>query len=269
MGSADDPARFAAEPGARLSRAAAVGFERGAQDYEQARPSYPADAVALVVEVLGLRPGRSVLDLAAGTGKFTRLLVPSGAEVVAVEPVAAMRAQLHQSLPDVTVADGVAEAIPRPDASLDGVVAAQAFHWFDPPAALAEIHRVLRPGGGLALVWNVRDTTVDWVRRFDDVLVAAAGQKPYEPGLDWSAAVAASGDFGPLHHRRFAYHQDLTPGLLVQRAASTSYVSALDDGARQACLDDVAELTRTHPDLAGRDHFTFPYDTDVFWCERI
>jgi len=269
MGSADDPARFAAEPGARLSRAAAVGFERGAQDYEQARPSYPADAVALVVEVLGLRPGRSVLDLAAGTGKFTRLLVPSGADVVAVEPVAAMRAQLHESLPDVTVVDGVAEAIPRPDASFDGAIAAQAFHWFDPPAALAEIHRVLRPGGGLALVWNVRDMSVDWVRRFEDVLVAAAGQKPYQPDWDWSAVVAASGRFRPLHHRRFAYRQDVTPGLLVQRAASTSYVSALDDESRQACLDEVAELTRTHPDLAGRDHFTFPYETDVFWCERI
>jgi len=179
-----------------------------------------------------------------------------------------MRDQLRRAMPGVTVVDGTAEAIPLPGACVDGVVAAQAFHWFDAPAALAEIHRVVRPSGSLAMVWNVRDVTVDWVRHFEEILVAAAGQKPYEPGIDWSAVVAASGGFGPVHHRRFTYHQDLTPELLVQRGASTSYVSALDDGARQACLDEVAELTRSHPDLAGRRQFPFPYFTDVYWCPR-
>ena len=220
------------------------------------------------MNVLGAAPRRSLLDLAAGTGKFTRLLIPSGAEVVAVEPVAAMRTQLHASLPAVTVLDGTAEAIPLERASVDGVVAAQAFHWFDAPAALAEIHRVLRPEGRVALVWNVRDASVDWVRRFEEIMVAAAGSKPYEPGIDWAAVVADAGGFGPLHHERFSHDQDLTADLLVDRAASTSYVSALDDDARQACLDEVADLARTHPDLVGRSQFTFPYFTDVFWCER-
>lgn len=268
MSDGEDPGRFHAEPGAAVNRAAAVGFERGASDYERSRPSYPLEAVDLVVDVLDLRPGRLVVDLAAGTGKFTRLLVPSGAEIVAVEPVAAMRDQLDASVVGVAALDGTAEAIPLEDAGADGVVVAQAFHWFDARAALAEIHRVLRPAGRLALVWNVRDASVDWVARFGELMVDAAGNKPYVDDVDWPEVVATVGGFGPLRCHRFEYGQELTPELLGQRAASTSFVSALDDEDRQACLDEVAELTRTHPDLAGRATFTFPYLTDVFWCER-
>jgi SAM-dependent methyltransferase len=263
-----DPARFASDDPAAINRAAAVGFERGAGDYEQARPSYPAAAVDLVVDVLGLRPGRRLLDLAAGTGKFTRLVAPSGADLVAVEPVGAMRDELVARVPGVEALDGRAEELPLDDGSVDAVVAAQAFHWFDAHRALAEVHRVLRPTGRLALVWNVRDERVDWVRRFGELLVAAAGRKPYEEGTDWSAVVADVGGFGPLQHERFTYDQPIDADVLVQRAASTSFVSALPDEPRERCLDEVRELTRTHPDLAGHDTFVFPYLTDVFWCER-
>ena len=124
---------------------AAKAFDQGAVDYEKGRPSYPADAVAKIVDVLGVGPGTRVLDLAAGTGKLTRLLVPTGAELVAVEPVAGMLDQLVAALPDVEVHDGTAEAIPLPDASVDAAVVAQAFHWFDPDVALAELARVLVP----------------------------------------------------------------------------------------------------------------------------
>src|SRR5690606_25154234 len=133
----------------RIPDAAAEGFGRGAEAYESARPSYPPDAVGEIATVCDVGPGRRVLDLAAGTGKLTRLLVPTGAEVVAVEPVAEMRAVLSAVLPGVEALDGTAEAIPLPDASVDAVTVAQAFHWFDPPVALAEIARVLRPGGTL------------------------------------------------------------------------------------------------------------------------
>ncbi len=263
-----DPARFASGDPAGINQAAAVGFERGAGDYEQARPSYPAAAVDLVVDVLGLRPGRRLLDLAAGTGKFTRLVAASGADLVAVEPVAAMREELVARVPGVEALDGRAEELPLRDGSVDAVVAAQAFHWFDARRALAEVHRVLRPDGRLALVWNVRDERVDWVRRFGEILVAAAGRKPYEDSTDWPVVVAGAGGFGPLQRERFAYDQPIDADLLVQRAASTSFVSALPDGPRERCLDEVRQLTRTHPDLAGHDTFVFPYLTDVFWCER-
>jgi len=263
-----DPTRFAAAPGRAISEAAAVGFERGADDYEQARPSYPAEAVHLLVDQLGLGPGRRVLDLAAGTGKLTRLLVPSGADLVAVEPVAAMRDQLEQTVPGVTALDGTAEHLPFGDTEFDAVVVAQALHWFDAPAALAEIRRVLRPGGGLGLVWNERDESVDWVRRFGEVLVAAAGSKPYVEGTDWAAVVAAVGGFGPLRRWDLSYDQAIDRDLLIARAASTSFVSALPDDEREACLAEVAHLADTHPDLAGRDSFAFPYVTHVYGCRR-
>src|SRR5262245_56757726 len=120
---------------------AVLGFDSAATaaSYERARPSYPAEAVAHLVGHGGIGPGRRVLDLAAGTGKLTRLLVPTGAEVVAVEPVPAMRDQLTAVLPGVTVHDGTAGALPLPDNSVDAVTVGQAFHWFDPPRALAEI----------------------------------------------------------------------------------------------------------------------------------
>lgn len=257
--------------------AAARGFERGADDYEAARPGYPAEVVDLLVEALELGPGRRVLDLAAGTGKLTRLLVPSGAEVVAVEPVAAMRATLAELVPEAEVLDGTAEAIPLPDAGVDAAVAAQAFHWFDAGAALAELARVLRPGGALALVWNVRDESADWVRRFGELLVEGAAEdessaafretgKPYEEGQDWADVIGASGRFGPVEHASVAWEQPVDADLLVRRAASTSFVSALPDDARAAALDRVRDLAATHPDLAGRATFGFPYRTAVYWC---
>src|SRR4051794_39548019 len=119
----------------RIPTAAAEGFQQGAEAYEASRPSYPPDAVARIVEVAALGPGRRVLDLAAGTGKLTRLLVESGADVVAVEPVVAMRETLEQALPAVESLDGTAEAIPLDDASVDAITVAQAFHWFDPAPA--------------------------------------------------------------------------------------------------------------------------------------
>src|SRR5204863_4913380 len=117
---------------------------------DRGRPSYPPAAVDHVVATLGITPGRRVLDIGAGTGKFTELLLPTGAAIVAVEPVAEMRAKVA-ALPGVEVHDGTGEALPLPDTSVDAVTVAQAFHWFDPAAALAEMARVLRPEGGLAL----------------------------------------------------------------------------------------------------------------------
>lgn len=257
--------------------AAAKGFERGAADYEAARPGYPPALVELLVAELALGAGRTVLDLAAGTGKLTRLLVATGADVVAVEPVAAMRATLAELVPFAEVLDGTAEAIPLPDAAVDAVVVAQAFHWFDAQPALAEMRRVLRSGGGLALVWNLRDESVDWVRQFGQVLVdGAAGDessaafcatgKPYEEGVDYADSIAASGRFSPAASRVIPWAQPVDAELLVRRAASTSFVSALPDETRAGVLDDVRELARTHPDLRGRDQFDFPYLTTVHWC---
>src|SRR4051812_26526389 len=135
---------------------AAAGFS-DPNDYEAARPSYPPDAVAWLVEQLRIRTDARVCDLAAGTGKLTRLLVPTGAQLLAVEPVAGMRATFRSVLPDVPVVAGTAEALPLRAGALDALVAAQAWHWFDHDRAIAEARRALHDRGALGLVWNARD----------------------------------------------------------------------------------------------------------------
>ncbi|HMJ74516.1 MAG TPA: methyltransferase domain-containing protein, partial [Iamia sp.] len=173
----------------RVMRAAAEGFSAGADDYERGRPSYPADAVEVLCRQLGIGPGARVLDLAAGTGKLTRLLVPTGAEVVAVEPVSEMRRRLRANVPQALVLDGTAEKLPLPDRSVDAVTVAQAFHWFDPEVALKEIAWVLKPGGGLGLIWNERDTREPWVDELSRLIRwndRGEFQVPYTTEVDWA-----------------------------------------------------------------------------------
>jgi SAM-dependent methyltransferase len=254
--------------GERLKEAA-LGFDSNAAAYELARPSYPAEAVSHVVGHGAIGPGRRVVDLAAGTGKLTRLLVPTGAEVVAIEPVAGMRAQLAAALPGIEVLDGTAEALPLPDDSADAVTVAQAFHWFDPPIALAEIRRVLHEGGHLFLIWNTRDRSHDWVRAFGNLLVDGPDlERPYDSyyDVDYAALVAGAGGFTPVELWTHAWEQACDPDLLVARAESVSVVGALAADERARVLDRIRDLARTHPGLAGRTTFGFPYVTRVYRC---
>ena len=139
-----------------IHESASRGFQRGADAYERGRPSYPREALDWLCAQLDLRPGRTVLDVGAGTGKLTRELVATGATVLAVEPVAAMRDVLEQVVPEAQAVDGTAEALPVKDGAVDAITVAQAFHWFDVPRTLAEFHRVLRPAGRFTLIWNRR-----------------------------------------------------------------------------------------------------------------
>jgi SAM-dependent methyltransferase len=250
-------------------RDAARGFAENADAYEAARPSYPAEAVAHIVGHGQIGPARQVLDLAAGTGKLTRLLVPTGADVVAVEPIAAMRERLAALLPGVEVHDGTAEDLPLADRSVDAVTVAQAFHWFDPALALAETRRVLRPGGHLFLVWNTRDRRHDWVRTFGDLLVDGPGlERPYDSyyDVDYAAVVADAGGFTAVELWAHDWDQPCDADLLVARAESVSVVGSLPPADKQRVLDRVRNLAATHPALAGRDRFPFPYTTRVFRC---
>jgi SAM-dependent methyltransferase len=147
--------------------AARRGFGREAEAYERGRPEYPPPATMWFVAQLGLSAGRIVVDVGAGTGNLTRALLASGADVIAVEPVAAMRAVLERELPTARALEGVAESIPLPDGAADAIVAGAAFHWFDGPGALAEFHRVLRPGGRVGLIWNARDREQPLQRSID------------------------------------------------------------------------------------------------------
>jgi SAM-dependent methyltransferase len=251
-----------------VHRAAAQGFGQASDAYELGRPGYPPKAVARLARELRLRPGRVVLDLAAGTGKLTALLVGTGAEVVAVEPVAEMRAVLERELPGVRACAGTAEAIPLDAASVDAVTVGQAFHWFHGDEALVEIHRVLQPGGGLGLVWNVRDTRVPWVARLTEIMEPFRGDAPaYRTGA-WCEAFERTELFGPLAHEEVTHVHRLAPEGVVARVASVSFVAALPQPEREAVLAEVRDLLENDPKTRGRAEVELPYRTDVLWTTR-
>jgi SAM-dependent methyltransferase len=239
-------------------------FGGAAESYERGRPGYRDDVVAFIADVLDLRAGRTVVDLAAGTGKFTRALVTTGADVIAVEPVAGMRNKLIEVLPGVGVFEGTAEAMPLPDASADAVTVAQAFHWFEGDAALAEIHRVLRPGGRLLLVWNRRDLT-DPIQAATSALVERhRGDTPAHVSGKWRHAFERTELFGPLSDTSFpGTEQWLDADGVAERVASTSIIAGLPDREREALLDEVRALVAGDPTPRR-----IPYITDVHWCER-
>lgn len=237
------------------------GFEAGAAAYEAARPGYPDDAVAVLRDVIGIGPATAVCDLAAGTGKLTRRLVELGASVTAVEPVAAMRAQLAAAVPDVAAVDGTAEAIPLGDASVDVVTVAQAFHWFDGPAALVEIARVLRPGGALVLLWNERDETTPWVAEMSRLIRWHERTVSRYQHVDWAAVVAADGHFSALQEHAVRWEQTITKDMLADRVRSISYIAAMPSPERERLAADVVSLVSRVP-----EPFPLPYTCRVQWA---
>jgi len=238
----------------------ALGFDSGARAYERSRPSYPREAVDWLAAALEIGRSSRVVDLGAGTGKFTRLLpVPA----VAVEPIEGMRRQFVSAVPGVPVIAGVAEAIPLADESVDAVTVAQAFHWFDTDKSLAEIRRVLRPRGRLGLVWNRRDESVPWVARLRDLLEPYEGLTPREWRRRWMRPEWTETGFTELEEGEFAYQQELDAEGLCGRVASVSFIAALEESERAQLLGQVRDLVAGFP-----EPFVLPYRTAVFWCSK-
>ncbi len=243
---------------------AARGFEAGAAAYEAARPGYPDEAIAVVRDEAGVGATTRVLDLAAGTGKLTRRLVELGASVLAVEPVVAMRSQLSLVLPDIEAVDGSAEAIPVDDASVDVVTVAQAFHWFDAPSALAEIARVLRPGGRLVLLWNERDEATPWVAEMSRLISWHERTVSRYQHVNWPEIVRASGRFSPLDERVITWDQQVTRELLGDRVRSISYIAAMPIPQRERLVSEVVHLARRLS-----EPFPMPYVCRVQWATLL
>jgi SAM-dependent methyltransferase len=242
-----DPSPIMATP-MPVHESARKGFERNADAYERGRPTYPAQATAWLVENLGLGPGRTVVDVGAGTGKLTRALVPSGADVIAVEPVAAMRAVLERELPTARTIDGTAESLPLQDGAADAIVVGQAFHWFDGHGALAEFHRLLRADGRLGLIWNVRDRRQELQRKIDQITEPLRGDTPSVASGKWRAALEQSALFWPVGELEVPFELDLDPDTFVDRIASISFIAALDDSRHEEVLVHARALAAEHPE---------------------
>jgi ubiquinone/menaquinone biosynthesis C-methylase UbiE len=232
-------------------------FELVADLYERTRPEYPPEAIQWLADRLDLRDGRVVLDLGAGTGKLTRALVATGAQVIAVEPGEAMLAQLRRAVPGAEAVLGAAEAIPLPDASVDAVTVGQAFHWFRHEEALPELHRVLRPGGGIALIWNSRDQSSPLQREVNKLLASLV--RPPRAHVGHSSRYLAESDlFTSVEQRSFGFVQELDADALVERIGSISFVAAASEKEQRRLERELRELVAENGGTVA-----FPYVTDV------
>lgn len=241
--------------------AAATGYARAARTYAGGRPDYPAALQDWLTGPLGLGPGRVAVDLGAGTGKFTARLAATGARVIAVEPVAAMRTELAARLPGVEAIEGRAQAIPLPDASVDALTCAQAFHWFATPEALAEIARVLRPGGRLGLIWNIRDERRPWVAGLTRIMEVHEGDAPRFHTGAWRQ-VFPHPQFPTLEEVLFD-HEQVGPfdSVVVDRVMSVSFIASLPAAEQARVRAQIDALADGDPDLAQRGTVRFPYRT--------
>jgi ubiquinone/menaquinone biosynthesis C-methylase UbiE len=226
----------------------ATAFGGAAEEYERGRPGYPEEAIDALAGEFGLAPDSVVVDLAAGTGKLTRSLVGRFGRVIAIEPLDEMRDRLERRVPEAEPVPGTAEEIPLADSSADAVLVAQAFHWFDGRRTLDQIARVLRPGGGLALLWNTtpwENRETPWFAMLDDLLerrrVDLATLRRNASGL-WRRAFEGERRFEPLVEATFANEQRMTPDEFVNGFASRSYVAVLEPDDRAVLLAEVRDL---------------------------
>lgn len=234
----------------------AGSFGRVVDDYERGRPGYPNEAVEWLIG-----DAARVIDLGAGTGKLTSSLVRRSPEVVAIEPQEPMVKRLRQTVAGAYAVCAGAEALPVREGWAEVVVVAQAFHWFDQERALPEMARVLGPRGRLALLWNVRDDSVDWVAR----LAAIAGA---DNSGEARKALPHGPLFGRFEGRTLRTVQVLDRESLLSHVRSRSNVATLDEAKRAEIIDAVVDLCETHPDLAGREHFELPYVTEAHRAEK-
>ncbi|WP_199588701.1 class I SAM-dependent methyltransferase [Paraburkholderia caribensis] len=252
-----------------VHHAASEGYTKGANTYVKGRPDYPPELAGWLKGELALGPGKTAVDLGAGTGKFTPRLVETGAGVIAVEPVAQMREKIAAALPQVDVREGTAQCLPLADASVDAVLCAQSFHWFATPAALAEIRRVLKPGGHLGLVWNVRDARVPWVERLDAIVNAREGDAPRYHTGEWRKVFPSEG-FGDLQERHMPHgHTGSVEDVIVTRVHSTSFILALPPEEWAQVEREVRALIASEPALAADDTVTVPYVTYAYRLTRV
>ncbi len=252
-----------------IERNARVGFDRAADRYERSRPQAPPEAIEALVATLGLTLRSTVLELGAGTGKFARLLAPHAGRYLALEPVPGMRAQFHRSLPGIPLVAAVAERVPVRTGRVDAVVAVQAFHWFDAARAMREMHRVLRPEGQVALLWNTRDESVDWVHQATLILDRYEEGSPRQSRAGWRRSWSENPGFTPLEERRFSFVQSLDRATTIDRFLSVSFIASLD-GPRHAEAEAAFErLLDTHPQTAGRQVIEHPYRCEVYTARRL
>lgn len=250
--------------------AAQRGFTEGAAFYCRGRPGYPEDIIKWLQTQLELTPGKQALELGAGTGKFTRCLTLTGAQVYVVEPVPAMLNHLLQDVPSAWPLSGSAESIALEADRVDAVVCAQSFHWFATRETLTEVARVLKPGGILGLVWNIPDECVPWVAALESILRPFEATAPHAYRRGTWRSVFPDSRFSPLQMIEYPHsHVGSVQRVVIERVLSLSYVAGLPPSERSELMGRIERLLETQPDTRDRAEIEFPYRTQAWHCRLL
>jgi SAM-dependent methyltransferase len=247
------------------------GYLNAAEAYSKGRPGYPPALDKWLKNVIHIGHDTRVLDLGAGTGKFTQHLLDLEARVVAVEPVQAMLDRFKARYPAVPAYLAAAEALPTEllDNSIDVVVCAHSFHWFANKSAMEQIHRVLKPGGRLVLLWNLRDTQEPWVAEVAAIVSEVAGDNPRYYSQQWRE-MFPFGKFAPLHEHHFAQlHKGSAEDVIINRVKSISFIATRPQEEQQAILARVNQVIARYPQLKDQAEIAVPYDTAAFYTVKI
>jgi SAM-dependent methyltransferase len=235
-------------------------------EYELGRPGYPVEAIEFLAEMLGVDAGSTILDIGAGTGKLTRALLRLPSTVVAIEPLEHMRARFQEGLPGTLVLDGTAEALPLGSQRVQAIFAGQSWHWFDGNAALGEAERVLKPAGGVGLLWNEYDESELWMRELAGLRDESSLSSPSGSTMEWRRAFDRRAGWSELAHSSFPHRQTLSPEQLVARVTSSSVIAALPANQRSHFAARVVNILQSHESTRDRTQIVVPYRAQVFWA---
>ncbi len=250
--------------------AAKNGFSAGAERYQQTRPNYPPEIVQWLKHHLLLTEQAHCVDLGAGTGKFLASLQQVTSQITAVEPVSEMIGQLKTVYPEIACIQATSTDIPLNSNSIDAVVCAQSFHWFADSASLAEIHRILKPQGQLALIWNQRDVQVDWVKALADVIAPLEGNTPRYHSGQWKKVFEQQTLFQLDHVQTFQQaHIGTVENVVSKRLLSSSFIAAMPEHEQQQLKAQFEQIVFKYTGKQPQDEIAFPYLTYAYDFKKI
>lgn len=253
-----------------LHDSAQQGFSSSAELYATVRPNYPDTLSVWLKQQLMLSPQAHLLDLGAGTGKLIPELLKISSYLTAVEPIQAMRAQLEKRYPNIVSLEGISQAIPLADHSVDALFCAQAFHWFSDLESLQEIARVLKPQGHLILIWNQRDLTVDWVKALHDCIVPLEGDTPRYHSGQWQQVFKDTSLFQFRQQHVIDHPQTgLVKDVVSKRLLSTSFIAALPSHKQYNLKQKFESIIKQYTHKNIDDVIVFPYQTYIYHYQKI
>lgn len=248
-----------------LHPAAQKGFSSAAELYQQVRPDYPQDIVSWLQDQLQLCTNSQVIDLGSGTGKFLPYLQQITSHIIAIEPVQEMLAQLQHVYPEIQTLQASSEHLPVTANSIDAVICAQSFHWFANMETLQQIHQALKPSGHLALIWNQRDISVDWVKALADLIEPLEGNTPRYHSEKWKDVFKQQALFQLKNVQTFKLqHVGTVENVVSKRLLSTSFIAALPEQEQQQLKALFEQIVFSYTGKYPHDEIGFPYITHAY-----